>query len=65
MNKREQHWLQYSGIGIQMAITMIITWWLGEKIESHFEILTKPWGQIAGLFFGLFASIYNLITQVK
>ena len=48
-----------------MAITMIITWWLGEKIESHFEILTKPWGQIAGLFFGLFASIYNLITQVK
>jgi len=65
LNKHNKHWLQYSGIGIQMAITMMITWWLGEKIESYFEILTKPWGQITGLFFGLFASIYNLINQVQ
>ena len=48
-----------------MAATMIIAWWIGEKIETYFEILSKPLGQLIGLFFGLFAGIYNLINQIK
>ena len=58
-------WMQYSGIGIQMAATIIICWWLGEKLESSMGLFNNPLGQLVGLFFGMFAGIYNLIKQVR
>ena len=63
-NNKSSDWLQYSGIGIQMAATMMICWWVGKKSED-FRLVSEPWGQIAGLFFGVFASIYNVIKQVR
>lgn len=63
--RKPANWLQYSGLGIQMAVTMMICWWIGEKLESHFGLFNKPWGQLSALFFGMFTSIYNLINQVK
>ena len=63
--KKSSDWLQYSGVGIQMVVTMMICLWVGEKSESYFKLFNAPWGQIGGLFFGVFASIYNLIKQVK
>ena len=63
--QKSTSWLQYSGVGIQMAVTMMVCWWVGEKSESYLELFNKPWGQLVGLFFGIFASIYNLINQVK
>lgn len=47
-----------------MAVTMLICLWLGGKAEEYFA-LPSPWGQLAGLFFGVFASIYNLIRSVS
>ena len=64
-NQHPDNWMQYSGIGIQMAATILIFWWLGEKLESSMVLLHNPWGQLIGLFFGMFASIYNLIKQVR
>jgi len=64
-NKQIGNWLQYSGIGIQMALTIIICWWAGQTLENSTNLFTKPWGQLLGLFFGMFAGIYNLIKQVK
>ena len=32
--RQPDSWLQYSGIGIQMAVTIIVCWWFGEKLES-------------------------------
>ena len=61
---KSSDWLQYSGVGVQMVVTMLICWWLGEKLESY-EYLSKPWGQLGGLFFGVFAGIYNLVKQIK
>tara|TARA_Y100000994_G_scaffold183955_1_gene152784 strand:+ start:129 stop:332 length:204 start_codon:yes stop_codon:yes gene_type:complete len=58
-------WMQYSGIGIQMAVTIIICWWLGEKLESSMGLFNNPLGQLVGLFFGMFAGMYNLIKQVR
>ncbi|MAR29879.1 MAG: hypothetical protein CMG24_02970 [Candidatus Marinimicrobia bacterium] len=63
--RQSESWLQYSGIGIQMAVTIIVCWWLGEKLENSMVLLDSPWGQLVGLFFGMFAGIYNLIKQVK
>ena len=63
-SNNKSDWLQYSGVGIQMALTMLICWWLGEKIDKYFE-LENPWGSIGGLFFGMFAGMFNLIKTVK
>jgi len=64
-NRQPDNWLQYSGIGIQMAATIIVCWWFGEKLESSVALIHNPWGQLLGLFFGMFAGIYNLIKQVR
>jgi|TARA_B100000959_G_C14959287_1_gene615090 hypothetical protein len=64
MSKKSKHWLAYSGLGIQMAVTMLFCLWIGIKIENYFSI-SPPLGQLGGLFFGIFASIYNLINSVK
>ncbi len=65
MTKKNPHWLAFSGLGIQMVMIMILCWWIGGKLEDSFNIITEPWGQISGLFFGIFSVIYNLINQIK
>ena len=64
MPKKSQDWLAYSGLGIQMVVTMLVFLWLGKKAEDLFSFPT-PWGQLLGLLFGVFASIYNLIKSVS
>ena len=64
MSKNQKNWLAYSGLGIQMAVTMLFCLWIGIKIEGYFSI-SPPLGQLGGLFFGIFASIYNLINSIK
>jgi len=63
--KKTTNWLQYSGVGIQMFVTIMIFWWLGGKIENNFKLFSEPWGQLSGLFFGIFAGIYNLVNQLN
>lgn len=64
MPKQPMDWMQYSGVGIQMAVTMLLCLWLGFKAEELWGF-PSPWGQLSGLFFGVFASIYNLIKSIS
>ena len=64
MSKNQKNWLAYSGLGIQMVITMLLCLWIGMKMEGYISI-SSPWGQLIGLFFGIFTSLYNLIKSVK
>ena len=64
MAKKPTNWMQYSGIGIQMLIIIILFWWLGIKAENHFKLISEPWGQLLGLFWGIFASMYNLVNPL-
>ena len=64
MTKKPANWMQYSGVGIQMAATMMIGLWLGGKIGNYFS-LPESYGQLSGLFFGVFAAIYNLIKSIS
>jgi len=64
MSKNQKNWLAYSGLGIQMVMTMLLCLWIGMKVEDYFSI-SSPWGQLIGLFFGIFTSLYNLIKSVK
>ena len=56
--------MQFSGAGIQMVVTMMFCWWLGDTAETKGWI-GAPWGQLVGIFFGVFASIYHLIKSVS
>ena len=60
-----KNWLQYSGVGMQMVATIMIFWWLGGKLENNIELFSEPWGQLLGLFFGIFVSMYSLINQLN
>jgi ATP synthase protein I len=52
---------RYSGLGIQMAISLAIPlyagWWLDNRYES------TPWGILGGIVFGL-ASIFTLLYKL-
>jgi len=48
-----------------MAAMMLICWWLGEQAENYFDFLSQPIGQLFGIFFGIFAVMYNLIRSVN
>ena len=56
--------MRFSGLGIQMVVTMMFCWWVGEKAEAK-DWISPPWGQLVGIFFGVFASIYHLIKSVS
>ena len=47
-----------------MVVTMMFCWWLGDSAETKGWI-GAPWGQLVGIFFGVFASIYHLIKSVS
>ena len=64
MAKKPTNWMQYSGVGIQMAATMMIGLWLGGKVGNYFS-LPESSGQLSGLFFGVFAAMYNLIKSIS
>ena len=64
MAKRLSNWVQYSGIGIQMLIIIISFWWFGGKAEDYFILISEPWGQLLGLFLGIFTSMYNLVNPL-
>jgi len=64
MAKNPTNWMQYSGVGIQMAATMMICLWIGGKLEEHFAI-PQPYGQLGGLFVGVFTAMYNLIKSIN
>ena len=64
MAKKPTNWMQYSGVGIQMAATMMIGLWIGGKVGNYFS-LPESYGQLSGLFFGVFAAMYNLIKSIS
>jgi len=63
MNKKSSEWMKYSGLGIQMAISVIICLYIGKWIGL--KLGYEDLGALFGTFFGLFASTYNLIKQIN
>lgn len=61
--KQPKNWLKLSGIGIEMAVTVIIFLYLGKWVGNKFN--HEQIGILIGIFLGLFGSIYNLIKQIN
>ena len=62
-NSNKTEWVKYSGLGIQMAASVIICLYIGQWVGLKFG--SENLGALFGTLFGLFASIYNLIKQIK
>jgi F0F1-type ATP synthase assembly protein I len=62
-NKRSK-WVALSGAGFQMAITIIGSAFIGKKLDDYY-LTQKPWFTLGFVLFGIFASLYLLIKQIK
>ena len=63
MKKKSTEWVKYSGLGIQMAVSVILCLYIGKWIGGKYN--NEMIGSLIGIFFGLFASTYNLIKEIK
>ncbi len=61
--KDVQQYLKYSGIAVQMIISILGLGWLGVQIDkaTHFNYSI---GALVGMLLGVFISIYLLIKQL-
>ena len=64
MDKKSSEWVKYSGLGIQMAVSVILCLYIGKWIGGKYNHETI--GSLIGIFFGLFAlfiRIFRLINE--
>ncbi len=55
---------KYTGIGVQMLLTIIVFAWLGSKLDDYLKT-KQPYMTLAGMLFGVVGSIINLIRQIN
>ena len=59
-----KNWAVLSGIAFQMGATIFLCAWLGQKLDERYTS-EKNWFTIGLVFFGLVASIYVVLKQLK
>jgi F0F1-type ATP synthase assembly protein I len=61
---RLKNWAILSGIGFQMGATIFVCAWIGKKLDERFPS-NKNWFTIGLVLFGVFASLYIVLKQLK
>ena len=61
---RLKNWAILSGIAFQMGATIFLCAWAGKKLDEHYGN-EKNWFTIGLVLFGLVASIYLVLKQLK
>ncbi len=62
--KQLNKFLQLTGVGLQMGLTIYLGAWAGKKLDAHFEYEKKTFTIILTLV-ALIASIYSVISQLN
>lgn len=52
----------YSGLGLQLALTVVIFWFIGRLIDEHYG--TSPLWMVVGAVLGIVVGMYNFIKAV-
>jgi F0F1-type ATP synthase assembly protein I len=52
----------YSGLGLQLAVTVVLFWFIGKMIDEHYG--TQPLWMIVGAMVGIAVGMYNFIKSV-
>lgn len=65
-NKKSQlkNWAIFSGIAFQMGATIFVCAWIGKKLDEQYP-MEKNWFTIGFVLFGLVASVYVVLKQLK
>lgn len=65
-NKPKPHnrWIVLTGAGIQMGVIIFVMSYLGKKLDLYYETETA-WFTLGFVLFGIFASLYLLLQQIK
>ncbi len=56
--------LKFSGVGVQLGVTMYLSSLLGEKIDVYYQF-QKPWGTLLLIIVSLIIFIWNLTRQLN
>lgn len=59
-----KNWAFFSGIAFQMGGTIFICAWIGKKLDERYA-LEKNWFTMGLVLFGLVASVYLVLKQLK
>lgn len=52
----------YSVIGLQLALSVVLGWWLGSKLDAYLH--TSPWLGLGGLLLGSIAGFVTLFRLI-
>jgi hypothetical protein len=63
-NKKLNNIVKFSGLGIQMALFVVILTFAGKWIDQFF-LFKFPIFTIVGVFIGLIGAMYYMIKQLK
>ncbi len=56
-------WVRYSGLGLQLGVTIVGLTLLGATVDGHFGI--TPWGTLAGFGIGLCGGMYTFVRTAQ
>lgn len=59
-----KNWAFFSGIAFQMGGTIFVCAWIGKKLDERYG-LEKNWFTMGLVLFGLVASVYLVLKQLK
>ncbi|WP_423820321.1 AtpZ/AtpI family protein [Salinimicrobium sp. TIG7-5_MAKvit] len=63
-NNQLKNWAVFTGIAFQMGATIFLCAWIGKKLDERYP-MEKNWFTIGFVLFGLVASVYVVLKQLK
>jgi F0F1-type ATP synthase assembly protein I len=63
-NSQLKNWAVFTGIAFQMGATIFLCAWVGKKLDERYP-MEKNWFTIGFVLFGLVASVYVVLKQLK
>lgn len=61
--KSDSRYVQYSGLGITLAVVILVFLWFGMKIDEWLN--TSPWFTLAMTMIGFFGGFYNFFLTIQ
>ena len=63
-NSPLKNWAFFSGIAFQMGGTIFVCAWIGKELDERYST-EKNWFTLGFVLFGLVASVYAVLQQLK
>ena len=63
-NSQLKNWAIFTGIAFQMGATIFVCAWIGKELDERYSE-DRKWFTIGFVLFGLVASVYVVLQQLK